>query len=332
MSICTVRIPLSDVSRVDTYSILKTKLQGTAGKRVCKDLLQSLATTDLQDLVSQRSITMFDGVKHALRKRGHKSSQSLMRETHPGESAGLPLRRSSIDLAAVQSRPIAFLNHQKNGTYGDEEGVLGHVAGRESRSRESETCQEAYGEDRQGLHKIERHFQQLTGGGDEEERCIVDLIGENSATMGSYRTESLLAANHGAIIQRSQGKYQAAEETIRLVMQSATMNIDRDDPLLLMNDNNLAVILQDQAKLDEAEALFRRVFDVRKRVLGLQHHLTLISLNNLATILRDKGHHHEAERLIRLSLEVGIEVLGQAHLDMFTFADNLGVVLRLGLG
>ncbi|OAP56891.1 hypothetical protein AYL99_09003 [Fonsecaea erecta] len=133
--------------------------------------------------------------------------------------------------------------------------------------------------------------------------------------------------NNLALVLSDQGKYEAAEQMHREVVEVIERALGKEHPSTLTSINNLALVLSHQGKYEAAEQMHREVVEVRERVLGKEHPETLTSINNLAAVLSDQGKYEAAEQMYREVVEVTERVLGKEHPSTLTSINNLAAVL-----
>jgi tetratricopeptide (TPR) repeat protein len=145
--------------------------------------------------------------------------------------------------------------------------------------------------------------------------------------LGREHPSTLESRSNLAAVLSDQGKYEAAEEANRQVLEVSEKVLGKEHPDTLTSRSNLALVLSRQGKYEAAEEATRQVLEVREKVLGKEHPDTLTSRSNLAGVLSDQGKYEAAEEANRQVLEVFETVLGKEHPSTLTSRSNLALVL-----
>ena len=83
----------------------------------------------------------------------------------------------------------------------------------------------------------------------------------------------------------SQGKYKAAEEMNRQILQIQERTLGSEYTWKIWTINNLALVLLHQGKYEAAKGLSRQAVRGFKKSLGINDLLTLSAFNNLVSVL-----------------------------------------------
>jgi len=147
-------------------------------------------------------------------------------------------------------------------------------------------------------------------------------------TLGADALDTLQSKNDLAEIDRTESRFDAAEQAHRAVLAAREARLPPDDPKIAESLNNLGLVLQQRARYGEAESLYRRALDIRRRVLGDRAPDTAVTMSNLGQVLEREGRFDEAEETYRRTLDIRRAVLGADHPrtlnSMYTLATALG--------
>ncbi|ORY17830.1 Tetratricopeptide repeat-domain-containing protein [Clohesyomyces aquaticus] len=164
----------------------------------------------------------------------------------------------------------------------------------------------------------------------EEETRLCDQIRRAEIFFMSSSSETLGMRYELGSVLLDQGRYRAAEDVIRRLVESyksQNSNID-DDIEMLKALHLLGRVLNYQGLYTKAERLLRRSMQGRKGVLGEEHPDTLTSMANLATTYSKQGRGKEAEELFMRVMETRKRVLGEDHSDTLRSMGNLASTYR----
>jgi tetratricopeptide (TPR) repeat protein len=165
--------------------------------------------------------------------------------------------------------------------------------------------------------------------GDEEER-LQDQILRAERSFGSSRMENPGTLYALGEVLMEQGRYKAAEDVIRRLVEShESQGGNGDDDADRLNALSLlGLVMSFQGLHVNAKRLFQRTLKGKEKVLGREHPDTLTSLDYLGSVLQGQGKYDEAEAMHRRALEGREKVLGREHPDTLTSVGNLGLVLE----
>jgi len=146
--------------------------------------------------------------------------------------------------------------------------------------------------------------------------------------LGEAATTTLSSLALLALVLSDQGKYEAAEEMIRRVLDEEGKVLGVEHPSTLTSASNLAIVLQVQGKYKAAQEMNLRALDGQKKILGVEHPSTLTTVHTLASLLQHQGKYEAAEEMNRRALEGREKVLGVKHPSTLTSVSNLALVLQ----
>ena len=155
--------------------------------------------------------------------------------------------------------------------------------------------------------------------------AAISRAGESFA--GQPEIEAAVRNTIGATLL-SLGRYDAAEEQLKLALKTRRVILGGAHPDLAESLNNLALVLQGKGEYDDAEPLYRESLAMRRKLLGEEHPVVATTLTNLALLLQSKGDYDGAEPLYRESLAIARKLLGEEHPNVAESLNNLALVLH----
>ena len=145
--------------------------------------------------------------------------------------------------------------------------------------------------------------------------------------LGAEHPDTLASMSNLALVLRSQGRYDEAEQMHRQILQSKRKTLGDRHPDTLMSMANLTKILFNQGKHKEAEHMGQETLQLTEIVLGKEHPYTLMSMNNVGLVLSSQDKYSDAEKLHRKTLYLRQKVLGHEHPDTLMSMNNLAMML-----
>src|SRR3990172_8752965 len=155
--------------------------------------------------------------------------------------------------------------------------------------------------------------------------AAISRAGESFA--GQPEIEAAVRNTIGATLL-SLGRYDAAEEQLKLALKTRRVILGGAHPDLAESLNNLALVLQGKGEYDDAEPLYRESLAMRRKLLGEEHPDVAESLDDLGMLLKARGDYAGAESLVRESLAIARKLLGEEHPNVAESLNNLALVLH----
>ncbi len=120
------------------------------------------------------------------------------------------------------------------------------------------------------------------------------------------------------LIQKTRELYQAeqydrAEVVAKKALELAEKDIERGDPDVATNLDNLATVYLHQGQYAQAEPLLKRALAIKTKALGPDHPDVAWSLNALAVIYFMQGQYTQAEAPFKRSLAIWENAFGPDH-------------------
>ncbi|TVY45746.1 Kinesin light chain [Lachnellula occidentalis] len=124
------------------------------------------------------------------------------------------------------------------------------------------------------------------------------------------------------------GKYEAAENLIRRVVNGRTKLLGERDPKTLHAMNIFTWLLINLGKLDECEPVIRKAVHISSEVLGEKHPETLNSMNILGILLGKQEKHEEAGEICQKILFFNQTMYGDEDPSTLTYMHNLAATME----
>jgi tetratricopeptide (TPR) repeat protein len=160
------------------------------------------------------------------------------------------------------------------------------------------------------------------------EALVAESYRTRESILGQKDEKTIWALSIHALLLGRQGKYEAAEEANRQVLEVYEKVLGKEHPDTLASRSNLASVLRDQGKYEAAEEANRRVLEVREKVLGKEHPNTLISVWCLADLMERLGRKADAVLLYERAVAGLSTSLGIRHPHTLRCQDSLERVQR----
>jgi tetratricopeptide (TPR) repeat protein len=162
----------------------------------------------------------------------------------------------------------------------------------------------------------------------EAEALVAESYKTRGLILGQKDEKTLWALSIHALLLHRQGKYEAAEEANRQVLEVSEKVLGKEHPNTLTSRSNLASVLSDQGKYEAAEEANRQVLEVSEKVLGKEHPDTLISVWCLADLMERLGRKADAVLLYERAVAGLSTSLGVRHPHTLRCQDSLERVQR----
>ncbi|GAA5528159.1 FxSxx-COOH system tetratricopeptide repeat protein [Herpetosiphon gulosus] len=132
-----------------------------------------------------------------------------------------------------------------------------------------------------------------------------------------------------AQINKRQGNYRQAEQSIHEVLNHKIKTHNSDHPEVLETQYILANILHAQGAYTEALTIYQSILRIQQQILGAEHPNTLTTQNGIASVLRDQGLYTEALHIYQFVLNNRQNVLGKDHPDTLSTQHNFANILYI---
>ncbi len=166
----------------------------------------------------------------------------------------------------------------------------------------------------------------------EAARTLYDSILARADRVFPEDDELLLGTrNNVAILDRGQGRFDEASETLRVVYE---LRLNRDGPRhpeTLTAMGNLALVLFDQGRRSECESMAEAAVELHRAVFGPDHQNTGRMLSILGNVILRSGRAEEAEAILAEVLEITRRARGDDTQETQQARTNLAAAM-LALG